>query len=76
MSYSDRLVELPFRHFAVAIATVILPVMSRQMKAQPEAATATLRLGYAQCIGYCYSRLFSFGGVGQNFNCLILLWRL
>ncbi|HMW49224.1 MAG TPA: murein biosynthesis integral membrane protein MurJ [Cellvibrionaceae bacterium] len=45
MSYSDRLVELPLGIFAVAIATVILPVMSRQMKAQPEAATATLDWG-------------------------------
>ncbi|HEY6529086.1 MAG TPA: murein biosynthesis integral membrane protein MurJ [Cellvibrionaceae bacterium] len=45
MSYSDRLVELPLGIFAVAIATVILPVMSRQMKAQPEAATATLNWG-------------------------------
>lgn len=45
MSYSDRLVELPLGIFAVAIATVILPVMSRQMKANPDAATATLDWG-------------------------------
>ncbi|MEY4589111.1 MAG: hypothetical protein RL497_1187, partial [Pseudomonadota bacterium] len=45
MSYSDRLVELPLGIFAVAIATVILPLMSRQMKANPQAASTTLDWG-------------------------------
>ncbi len=45
MYYSDRLTELPLGIFAVAIATVVLPVMSRQIKANSPAANATLDWG-------------------------------
>jgi putative peptidoglycan lipid II flippase len=45
MYYSDRLVELPLGIFAVAIATVILPVMSRQIKLDAQQGNATLDWG-------------------------------
>lgn len=45
MYYSDRLTELPLGIFAVAIATVVLPLLSRQIKNKPEHAHATLDWG-------------------------------
>lgn len=40
--YSDRLLELPLALFAITIATVILPSLSRQQAANPEAFRDTL----------------------------------
>jgi putative peptidoglycan lipid II flippase len=40
--YSDRLLELPLALFAITIATVILPSLSRQQAADPEAFKDTL----------------------------------
>lgn len=40
--YSDRLLELPLALFGITIATVILPSLSRQQAAEPEAFQETL----------------------------------
>ena len=40
--YSDRLLELPLALFGITIATVILPSLSRQQAADPEAFKETL----------------------------------
>ncbi|MFT4677347.1 MAG: putative peptidoglycan lipid II flippase [Candidatus Azotimanducaceae bacterium] len=40
--YSDRLLELPLALFGITIATVILPSLSRQQSAEPEAFQETL----------------------------------
>lgn len=51
--YSDRLLELPLALFAITIATVILPSLSRQQAANPE--------GFKDTLGWAVKMVFLIG---------------